>query len=275
MFRRWGFAIWWIAGCVGGANAAVTFDEVKNGFRPSDTLVLDRNGEMLQRVRTDATVRRGQWIALEDVSPSLRTALVWSEDKRFYEHSGVDWRAVSAAAWGNVWNSRTRGASTITMQLASLLDGDWRAGPGGRGMVQKLGQTVMAQVLERNWRKDQILEAYLNLVPLRGELVGIDAVSQTLFGKAANGLDGREAAIAAALVRAPNARPGVVARRACELLAQMQPDADLALGSAVRSTAKAGKPCDGLDMLASAALQRKAWHSTPVRASHRTWRARP
>jgi penicillin-binding protein 1C len=134
-------------------------------------------------------------------------ALVLSEDKRFYEHSGVDWRAASAAAWGNLWNQRTRGASTITMQLAGLLDGDWRQGPGGRTVVQKLGQAVAAQVLDRRWRKDQILEAYLNLVPFRGELVGIDALSRTLFGKAAHGLDDREAAVAAALVRAPNAGP--------------------------------------------------------------------
>ena len=130
---------------------------------------------------------------LSDVS-GWRMALVLSEDKRFYEHSGVDWRAVSAAAWGNLWNSKTRGASTLTMQLAGLLDEDLQRGRddkdgkdgrGGRSIPQKIGQTVSAQLLERSWRKEQILEAYLNLVPLRGELVGIDAISRTLFGKAA------------------------------------------------------------------------------------------
>ena len=204
------------------AWALPTFDEVRADFRPSDTQILSREGEVLQRLRTDATVRRGQWVPLADVSPALRQALVLSEDKRFFEHSGVDWRAASAAAWGNLWNQRTRGASTITMQLAGLLDGDWRQGPGGRTVVQKLGQTVAAQVLDRRWRKDQILEAYLNLVPFRSELVGIDALSRTLFGKAAHGLDDREAAVAAALVRAPNARPALVAQRACGVLRDMQ-----------------------------------------------------
>ena len=147
-----------------------TFDAVKADFRPSDTLILDRRGELVQRVRTDPHVRRGQWVALADVSPALRTALVLSEDQRFYEHSGVDWRAVSSAAWGNLWNTRTRGASTITMQLAGLLDGEGRPA-GGRSVVGKIGQTFDAQVLERSWRKDEILEAYLNLVPFRGELV--------------------------------------------------------------------------------------------------------
>jgi penicillin-binding protein 1C len=240
--------------CVCPAWAVATFDEVKRDFKPSDTLVLDRNGDLLQRLRTDSAVRRGQWVALPDVSPALRTALVLSEDKRFYEHSGVDWRAVSAAAWGNLWNTRTRGASTISMQLAGLLDEDWRAGAGGRSVVQKVGQTVSAQILEARWRKDQILEAYLNLVPFRGEMVGIDALSRTLFGKAAHGLDEREAAIAAALVRAPNAKAAQVSQRACGVLKAMQ--------------APAKVDCEGLDLFATAALQRKAFDASEGVAPH-------
>ncbi|MES2686886.1 MAG: biosynthetic peptidoglycan transglycosylase, partial [Pseudomonadota bacterium] len=161
MVKSLSIAIFLIAACSRPALAAATFDEVKREFRPSDTLVLDRSGEVIQRLRTDASVRRGQWVALPDISPALRTALVLSEDKRFYEHSGVDWRAVSAAAWGNLWNTKTRGASTLSMQLAGLLDEDWRAAAGGRSITQKIGQTVSAQWLERSWRKDQILEAYL------------------------------------------------------------------------------------------------------------------
>ena len=94
---------------------------------------------------------------------------------------------------------------------------DLKRNAGGRSVAQKVGQTVSAKLLERGWRKDQILEAYLNLVPFRGELVGIDAMSQTLFGKAAQGLDEREAAVAAALVRAPNAKPTQVTQPVCPL----------------------------------------------------------
>ncbi len=249
-----------LAVCAPAAWALPTPAEVRADYRPSDTLVLSREGEVLQRVRTDATVRRGQWVALADVSPALRTALVLSEDKRFYEHSGVDWSAVSAAAWGNLWNQRTRGASTLTMQLAGLLDGDWRQGPGGRSVTQKLGQTVAAQVLDRRWRKDQILEAYLNLVPFRGEIVGIDALSRTLFGKAPHGLDAREAAVAAALVRAPNARPALVAQRACGVLREM--DRPRGQGKA------AAVDCDALDLFTTAALQRRAFDATEGIAPH-------
>ncbi|MFN4121088.1 penicillin-binding protein 1C [Acidovorax sp.] len=264
-----------IAACALPASAIPAFDEVRRDFRPSDTQILSREGELLQRLRTDATVRRGQWVPLVDVSPALRTALVLSEDKRFYEHSGVDWRAASAAAWGNLWNQRTRGASTITMQLAGLLDGDWRQGPGGRTVVQKLGQTVAAQVLDRRWRKDQILEAYLNLVPFRSELVGIDALSRTLFGKAAHGLDDREAAVAAALVRAPNARPALVAQRACGVLREMAaadaPAAPRAPRQGRAAAVAAPRPavdCEALDLFTTAALQRRAFDASEGVAPH-------
>lgn len=255
------------------AHALPSYDEVRADFKPSDTIVLSREGEVLQRLRTDTTVRRGQWVALADVSPALRTALVLSEDKRFFEHSGVDWRAASAAAWGNLWNQRTRGASTITMQLAGLLDGDWRQGPGGRTVVQKLGQTVAAQVLDRRWRKDQVLEAYLNLVPFRSELVGIDALSRTLFGKAAHGLDDREAAVAAALVRAPNARPALVAQRACGVLRDMQaqPPPRKLPATAGAPASQAQPPrvdCDALDLFTTAALQRRAFDASEGVAPH-------
>ena len=230
------------------------FEEVKSAFQPSDVQILDKNGEWLHSLRADKTVRRGQWVALADISPALRTAMVLSEDKRFYEHSGVDWRAVSAAAWGNVWNTKTRGASTITMQLAGLLDEDLKTAAGGRSVLQKVGQTVSAQMLERSWRKDQILEAYLNNVPFRGEMVGIDALSRTLFGKAAHGLDDREAAVTAALVRAPNAKAAAVAQRACGVLKVMQP------------TVKTD--CVGLDLYVTAALQRKEFDSSTGIAPH-------
>jgi len=246
------FATLLIAACARICWATTSFDTVKRDFKPSDTLILARNGEIIQRLRTDNTVRRGQWVALADVSPALRTALVLSEDKRFYEHSGVDWRAVSSAAWANLWNSKTRGASTISMQLAGLLDEDLKAGAGGRSIGQKIGQTLSTQVIEARWRKDQILEAYLNLVPFRGELVGIDALSRTLFGKAAHGLDEREAAVTAALVRAPNAKSAQVASRACAVLKLMQAKAD----------------CDSLDLFTTGALQRRAFGASEGFAPH-------
>ncbi len=248
-------ALWVAASAVAGETGDLPgFDQVKRDFRPSDVKVLDRQGELLQRMRVDTRVRRGDWIALADISPALRTAMVLSEDKRFYEHSGVDWQAVSAAAWGNLWNTRTRGASTITMQLAGLLDDDLHRAGSGRSLTQKISQTLAAQRLEQGWRKDQILEAYLNEVPFRGEIVGIDALSRSLFGKAPQGLDLREAAVAAALVRAPNAAPALVGQRACELMRAMAPDSPT--------------DCMSIDMFTAASLQRRGYEPSDGIAPH-------
>ncbi|WP_370887113.1 penicillin-binding protein 1C [Caballeronia sp. RCC_10] len=233
------------------AHAAPGFDEVRANWRSSDWLLLDRDGETLQRTRIDKSARRGDWIALAEMSPALREAIVVSEDKRFYEHAGVDWRGAAAAAWGNLWNTRTRGASTMTMQLTGLIGDEGRKPSGRRSLAEKAQQTVSALWLERTWRKDQILEAYLNLVPFRGEIIGLSALSQTLFDKAPSGLDEREAALAAALVRAPNAPYAKVAARACLILRDMQSlHAD--------GKQKAADPCVNLDSYAQLTLTRTA-----------------
>lgn len=200
------------------AQALPSFSEVKTAWKPSDVTLLARDGTPLQTVRVDRSARRLAWVPLQEVSPALLQAIVLSEDRRFYEHSGVDWSAVAKSAWANVWNTRTRGASTLTMQLAGLLDDDLARPVGGRSVAQKLGQAVTATRLDARWKKSEILEAYLNRVAFRGEVVGIDALSQTLFGKHPGGLDVDESAIAAALLRGPNATPAVVAQRACGVL---------------------------------------------------------
>ncbi len=251
--RRWAAALLLALASWPGAWALPGPAEVRAAHQPSDAWLLSRDGEPLHRLRTDATVRRGPWVELADVSPALRTALVLSEDRRFHEHSGVDWRAVSAAAWANLWDTRTRGASTLTMQLAGLLDDDLRASNGGRSVGQKLGQVLAAQRLERQWRKDQILEAYLNLVPWRGELVGIDALSRALFGKAPHGLDEREAALAVALVRAPNAGVAQVAERTCGVLRQLR---------------TAAERCDGLPTYVHAVLSQRHLEASDGVAPH-------
>lgn len=203
------------------AQALDTFDQVKQTYTPSDAWLLDRHGRELQQLRLDQQVRRLAWTPIEAVSPALLRALLYSEDKRFYEHAGVDWNAAAASTWRNLWNTKTRGASTLTMQLTGLLENGAVGRSARRGVLEKAGQAVDALWLERHWRKDQILEGYLNLVGFRGELQGVSAMSWGLFGKSPAGLDEREAAVAAALLRAPNALPSKVTERACRLLRTM------------------------------------------------------
>jgi penicillin-binding protein 1C len=199
-----------------------SFDQVRARWRTSDTLVLDRHGVAVQAVRTDPRARRLAWVPLSRISPALRESAVLAEDRDFRRHAGVDWGAAANAALGRLGPDGTRGASTITMQLAGLIDPALALPPGGRSVPTKIAQASAALQIERTWTKDQILEAWLNLVPFRGELVGVGAMSEGLFQKDPSGLDAQESAIAAALLRAPNAPPAQVGARACPILQAMK-----------------------------------------------------
>ncbi|HXE38957.1 MAG TPA: biosynthetic peptidoglycan transglycosylase, partial [Azonexus sp.] len=173
------------------ALALPGFAEVKAAYVPSEATLLARDGKALHSLRLDPTVRRLAWTPLAGISPALLRAVIVSEDKRFLEHDGVDWPAAGKAAWSNFWGNKTRGASTLTMQLAGLIEEDGQR-RGRRSLFGKLTQTTAALRLEGFWSKRQILEAYLNLASFRGESQGVGAMSRKLFGKWPHGLDERE-----------------------------------------------------------------------------------
>ena len=248
-----------LAACVAAHAGTSSFEQVRGAWRSSETVLLDRHGQPVQTVRTDTHARRGAWVPLAQISPALRAAAIASEDQRFLRHGGVDWTAVAGAALGRADAGGTRGASTITMQLAGLLDPDLALPRGGRSVRMKIGQAAAALRLERTWTKDQILEAWLNLVPFRGEQVGVAAMSQALFQKAPSGLDAQESAVAAALLRAPNAAPAVVGQRACGVLkvqgrgadcATAQGFAELMLGRAANAANASNPSADAGEQLA-------------------------
>jgi penicillin-binding protein 1C len=195
------------------------FESNRSAHISSDTYLLDRNQQPLQRIRVDKTVRRSVWVSLDEVSPALIDAVLASEDKRFFGHGGVDLRAAAAAAISNITAGKAqRGASSISMQVAATFDKSLVRGSDGRSVAQKFDQAQAAWELESTWSKSQILETYLNTIFFRGELQGIGAASEQLFGKAPHGLNAVESAILAALIRAPQAQRALVERRACELL---------------------------------------------------------
>jgi len=165
--------------------------------------------------------------------------VIRAEDKRFFHHSGVDWLALSDAAWSSLFSSKARGASTLSMQVAAMLEARLRRGKEHRTLGQKWDQINAAQALEKAWTKRQILEAYLNLSAFRGELQGVGAASRALFGKQPSGLNERESLLLAVLLRGPNATGESVAKRACALGVAMRPP----------------QPCEGLDVLAHEAVE--------------------
>ncbi len=198
--------------------AVPTFEHVLATYRSSETALLDRHGEVLHVTRSDFSGRRLSWTPLGRISPALTRSVIAAEDRRFHGHEGVDVLALLGSASALLRLERPRGASTISMQLAGLLLPDIAPRSGGRTLAQKWRQMRAAWAIETLWSKAGILEAYLNLVSYRSELKGISAAARALFDKDPSGLNLREAAILAALIRAPNAPPARVAARACALL---------------------------------------------------------
>src|SRR5271167_668126 len=191
-----------------------TFAEVRARWHPSEAQLFDRNGDPVHELRIDRRGRRFGWTPLDEISPALTNAIVTSEDHRFWSHHGVDVIAIATSAARALAGGRGRGASTITMQLASLLDPSLGRSQTRRTILRKFRQIFAAVAIERRWSKQEILEAYLNLITYRGELQGIAAASRVMFGKAPHGIDSAEAVVLAALIRAPSARRDSVAIRA-------------------------------------------------------------
>ncbi len=189
---------------------------VKARWQPSEAWLYDRNGQLLDSVRVDFAARRLAWTSLDHVAPVVRETLIAAEDRRFADHGGVDWLAVAGAIRDRVERRRSRGASTLSMQVAAFLAPDLAA-PGSRGWWEKARQMRAAWALEDRWTKDQILEAYLNLAGYRGEAQGIGAAALSLFGRTPDALGRQEALLLVALLPDPRAGPGVLARRACAL----------------------------------------------------------
>lgn len=194
---------------------APEFAEVRAKFTPSDAFLLGRHGEVIDTVRIDMKVRRFEWQPLNSISPAFVTAVIRGEDARFHQHHGIDWRSVMGALRDRYLRGEHRGASTITMQLASLLRTSPRSREGFSAWSQKRDQIRLARALEASWSKEQILEAYLNLLHYRGELQGIGAASYVLAGKVPSGLSLSESLVVAALLPQPGASPQRVATRAC------------------------------------------------------------
>ncbi|MBF0213884.1 MAG: transglycosylase domain-containing protein, partial [Magnetococcales bacterium] len=141
-----------------------SFAELREQHASSDLWLLDRQGAPLHAVRMNEQGRRLAWIPLEEISPALIRMVLAAEDQNFFEHGGVAWSAIVGTVRDRLlWGVR-RGASTVTMQLAGLLDSRLRPARGRRDWSQKWAQMQAAWNLESTWSKSRILEAYLNLV---------------------------------------------------------------------------------------------------------------
>lgn len=185
-------------------------------WQPSEAWLYDRNGNLVDSLRVNFSARRLKWVRLNEMTSALPAQLILAEDRRFRSHGGVDWLAVAGAARARLQGEKSRGASTLSMQVAAFL-APQLAAPGSRGLRDKIRQMRAGLALEGRWTKDQILEAYLNLAGFRGEAQGIGAAALGLFGKSPATLTRDETVLITALLPDPAASPHAVASRACRL----------------------------------------------------------
>jgi len=142
----------------------------------------------------------GGLVRLDEMPPYLPMAVLATEDRRFYEHFGVDPRGIARAFVANLQAGRVvQGGSTITQQLAKnvFLDND-------RSAERKIRELLLAFWLERKFTKEQILTLYLNRVYLGAGTYGVEAAARRYFGKSAREVNVHEAAIIAGLLKAPS-----------------------------------------------------------------------
>lgn len=224
--RRWFDMLAWVAlaalvlataaHLVTRPPAMPDYDAVRAAWKPSEAWLYDREGRLLDSERVNFERRRLAWVPLNDINPAVRDTVIAAEDKRFWSHGGVDWLAIASAVRARWTGGRSRGASTLPMQLAAFLAPEL-AQPGQRGWLAKLRQMRAGQELAAHWTHDQMLEAYLNLVPLRGEIQGIGAGAENLFGKRPADMSGTDAALLAGLLPNPAASPDALGARACRI----------------------------------------------------------
>lgn len=187
---------------------------------PATTKIYDRNGKFLYEIYAD---ENRVPVKLTDVPLIVRQATIAIEDRDFYKHSGFSLRAIARALVNNFYYDDARqGGSTITQQLirSALLTPD-------RTITRKLKEIFLSIWAEQIYSKDQILEMYLNQVPYGGTAWGIEAASQTYFGKSIKYVDLAEAALLAGLPAAPSiyspfgAHPDLSQKRQEEVLDKM------------------------------------------------------
>ena len=166
-------------------------------YQPSlVTKVYDRYGELI----ADFFIEKRILVALEDIPLHVRQATIAAEDRRFYSHHGIDVRGILRAVRVNYQAGGTReGASTITQQVARtlFLNRD-------RTLARKMREAILAWRIEQHYRKDQILELYLNQIFYGHNAYGIEAAAQLYFGKSAKDLTLGEGALIAGLPPSPN-----------------------------------------------------------------------
>ena len=190
---------------------------------PGTSVLLDGAGQPFAEVFEEN--QRRTWVPLADIPTHVQSAFIAAEDRRFYQHKGIDERGLIRAFVSNLAQAgRSQGGSTITQQLVkNLLVGDDLA------YARKIREIIVAARVERTLSKAEILELYLNSVYFGRGSWGIEMAARAYFGKPANELTLEEGALLAGLIKGPNyfnpdRHPGRAQERLAYVFKRMQED---------------------------------------------------
>jgi penicillin-binding protein 1A len=191
-----------VALAAAGGGVYAFADGCDSGQLPSEsvgqnTFVYAADGSLLGSIPAE---QNRQVVPLSRMSPWLPKATVEIEDRRFFEHNGVDAEGIVRALWADLRAGKVvQGGSTITQQLVRNLTTQRE-----QTVERKVSEACLAIKLERSWSKQRILASYLNHVFYGSQAYGIEAASQTYFSKPARSLNLRQAALLAGLTQAPS-----------------------------------------------------------------------
>lgn len=168
---------------------------IENPEHLESTIVYTSDGVELARYYLG---QNRTWVTADEISPAMREALIAVEDRRFYDHWGVDMRSFAAVAVDALTGDGMRGGSTLSMQLARNL---YEQIGFERSPIRKLREILTAIQIERRYTKEEIVEMYLNTVPWGHNAFGVEAASRTYFNKPAAELQVEEAAVLVGMLK--------------------------------------------------------------------------
>lgn len=184
---------------------AIRPEELAKRVQTTVTKYVDRNGKLLWEDKGSSDYKIV--VEQDEISPYVREATVALEDKDFYKHGGVSVSGTIRAAFNNLTGGDTQGGSTLTQQLVKKVfftQEEQQSRSGLAGVNRKVKEGILAIEVERMYRKEQILNLYLNEVPYGGPRNGVESASRTYFGKPAKDLSLAEASLLAAIPQNPS-----------------------------------------------------------------------
>ncbi len=200
------FSVFYDVGLIGHINpdkevAGIDYidlnEYISNQQQTTIVYAYDSNNNEKEIARLHGTENR-IWIELDDISDYVKEGFIALEDKRFYQHKGVDWIRTAGSVVYDIMGKDLQGGSTITQQLIKNLTGENK-----KTLVRKYNEIKNALALERHYSKDEILEAYLNTIYLDMGCYGIKTGAEYYFGKEAKDLTLMESVTLVVITNAP------------------------------------------------------------------------